>query len=308
MRPRSALLAATCLLGLASLAAAAQELVCDGKLHNITMPSAPYPAGVPWAPITNQPDFTCTRARRSSGLQCGGARRFSCGAHVFEPVTFGSGSTPGIISPSNPVIFSLVDGSAKAFSFLQWTAVDVGTAGARLEGVYAPDSGLDNVVTTHEWVPNGAISLPDGKKLFGPCTNCELDAGIKVLSVSALPGTGFRGMELSQKYVDTRCEGSGVNDDGIYWAGMTYACVQVRAAWECAHSCRRRRSPWQQPLLLLSSCMPTAAAHLRRHGPGQAWAAALQWLHGQLGLQSQRGRRDDHLAAHVLHLGALRAA
>lgn len=206
----------------------AQSLTCDGKVHELSMPDTPYPETIPFAPIVNQPFFACIRPKQGldaeSNGECGAAPRYECENHVFEPVLYGSGQTPGIISPNNPVTINLKDDSDFYLTYLEWTAVDVGTAGARLRGVYGANSDLSPVTVNYAWTWNGRNALGE----FGPCSSCAQDKGIKMLNVSAIAGAGFRSMQLSQMFVNTQCAGgAGVNYDGLYWHGMKYACVRV---------------------------------------------------------------------------------
>jgi hypothetical protein len=208
-----------------------QNIVCDGVERQIDMPAPPYPTSATgYAPITNQPDFTCSRADSNAGLECGARSNYTCESIVFAPITSSSGFLPTIIPPTNPIIYSLIPSSKYYFTHIEWTAVDIGTGGARLAGVYSNTSPLASVVQPYAWVPNGAIQV-DNTTLYGVCTNCVLNAGIKVMSVSSTSGAGFRGMELSQLYTNVRCGASGVNFDGIYWTGMKYICVQVGASY-----------------------------------------------------------------------------
>lgn len=206
----------------------AQSLTCDGKVHELSMPDTPYPDTIPFAPIVNQPFFACHRPKQGldaeSNGECGAAPRYECENHVYEPVLYGSGQTPGIISPNNPVTISLKEDSDFFLTYLEWTAVDVGTAGARLRGVYGPDSDLSPVTVNYAWTWNGRNALGE----FGPCSSCKQGQGIKMLNVSAIGGAGFRTFQLSQMFVNTQCaQGTGVNYDGLYWHGMKYSCIRV---------------------------------------------------------------------------------
>lgn len=211
-----------------SLLAQPSTLVCDGQVHELSMPDTPYPDSIPFAPIVNQPAFACMRPKQGldaeSNGECGAAPRYECGNHVFEPVMYGSGQTPGIISPNNPVTVALKADSDVFLTYLEWTAVDVGTAGARLRGVYGASSDLSPVTVNYAWTWNGRNALGE----FGPCSSCQPGQGIKLMNVSAIPGAGFRSFQLSQMFVNTQCAGgSGVNYDGLYWHGMKYACLRV---------------------------------------------------------------------------------
>jgi hypothetical protein len=206
----------------------AQSLTCDGKVHELSMPDTPYPDTIPFAPIVNQPFFACHRPKQGldaeSNGECGAAPRYECENHIFEPVLYGSGQTPGIISPNNPVTMSLKADSDFYLTYLEWTAVDVGTAGARLRGVYGASSDLSPVTANYAWTWNGRNALGE----FGLCSSCKHGQGIKMMNVSSITGAGFRSFQLSQMFVNTQCAGgSGVNYDGLYWHGMKYACVRV---------------------------------------------------------------------------------
>lgn len=266
---------ACCLL----TAASAQQLVCDGELHQLAMPAGFEVSGFPYAPIINQPDFGCTRRDTSGGIEdngaCGGQAEITCdlGGTVYAPVTHGSGSGYKVAPPSNPIVYFLQPGSAKALTYVQWTVVDVGVAGARLRGVYADSASRSPVSNDYSWTPNGPRNSTDGTVDYGPCSSCVVGEGIVDLNVTAAPGTGFRcarwhaaaararrgvcavwrrrwahprthaclhtccrSMELSQLYEDVNCGASGVNIDGIYWHGMSYKCLEVCAAARgCLH-------------------------------------------------------------------------
>lgn len=59
---------------------------------------------------------------------------------------------------------------------------------------------------------------------------------MKTLNVTALPGTGFTRIELSQAFDNTGCSDAGatnVNADGMLWSGMRYSCILVRG-WNVA--------------------------------------------------------------------------
>jgi hypothetical protein len=72
--------------------------------------------------------------------------------------------------------------------------------------------------------------LPPVQLPAGACSSCELGKGIQALSATALPGTGFTRIELSQAFDDTGCSDAGatnVNVDGMLWSGMKYSCITV---------------------------------------------------------------------------------
>lgn len=107
---------------------------------------------------------------------------------------------------------------------------DIGTGGALIRGVYSPESSLQPEESGYSWVRNGPNVLPDGAVVFDSCGDCRLGFGVRDMSVAALPGTGFKAVQLSQLFADTRCEGSGVNSDGLMWTGMKYKCAEVSNA------------------------------------------------------------------------------
>lgn len=135
-------------------------------------------------------------------------------------MSFGSGSI--LLPPYNPLRFTVTTGS-KYFTFVQWTAYDVGTGGAVITGTYDPSTGLGPVVNNYTWNPPVA-NVGDE---CGACTNCVEGDGIKPLSVSAQDGVGFRSFDLSQATTNTYCGESCFDVDGSYWTGMTYSCVEV---------------------------------------------------------------------------------
>jgi hypothetical protein len=213
--------------------AVGQGLVCDGTLRSLPMPAG-FPLGdnEPYAPIDNQPGFGCVRGKPNLSIinngACGGQPSFNCDLiNTYAPIAFGSGGAPGIIAPDNQVIYSLQPSSTSYMTFIEWTAVDIGTGGAKLAGVYANTSSLPPVITDYEWTPNGPINV-NGTENFGACTSCIVGQGVTNMAVTAAIGAGFRSMQLSQLYFDVRCGASGANFDGMYWNGMNYICVEVR--------------------------------------------------------------------------------
>lgn len=208
--------------------ALAQNLICDGQVRTINMAQAPFPESPPWTPWVGPAEFTCTRPLAGTSQSCGSKALDRCGDIQFDPILQGSGPTPGIIPPSNPLLFSLRPESNAYLTFLQFRAGDIGTGGAQIVGNYGAGSNLAPVTTSFSWATNGPTQSPDGNVVFDVCTNCTIGFGVKDLEVRAAAGAGFRSVALSQMFPDTRCEGSGVNNDGILWTGMTYSCVEVR--------------------------------------------------------------------------------
>lgn len=220
-----------CLLGWAVLApppAAAQPLICDGKARLIDMAKPAFPNGPPWTPLNPADDWTCVRPLAGTSKLCGSMATDSCGAVEFRPILQSSGATPGIIPPDNPLQFKLSANVKGYLTSASFRAGNIGTGGARLRGTYAGTSTLNPVTLDFAWVKNGPTNLPDGTVVFASCGDCRMGFGIMDMTVTALPGAGFRTLELSQLYSDTRCEGSGVNNDGLLWDGsMSYTCVVV---------------------------------------------------------------------------------
>ncbi|WIA14752.1 hypothetical protein OEZ85_003238 [Tetradesmus obliquus] len=152
----------------------------------------------------------------------------TCEALRFGPVLQSSGSIPGIIPPNNPLRFAVKPESPAYLTYVQFRAGGVGTAGARLRGLYAQGSPLQAVSDDYAWAKNGPVQLPGGIVVYDSCGDCRVGFGVQDLKVTALPGAGFRALELSQLFMDTRCEGSGVNNDGMLWDGnMRYSCAQL---------------------------------------------------------------------------------
>ncbi|KAF8061406.1 hypothetical protein HT031_004497 [Scenedesmus sp. PABB004] len=219
--------AALALLALAAGRAAAQGgLVCDGTLRQLDMAAAPFPSMPPWTPWVGPRDFTCERTAPGTTQKCASMAADVCGDIPFEPVVQASGPTPGIIPPNNPLSFKLRPDSPAYLTYVEFRAGDVGTGGALVRGVYGRGAGLPDVTTTYAWAKNGPTTLEGGGVVFDVCSDCRVGYGVKNLDVTARPGTGFRAFELSQLYADTRCEGSGVNNDGMLWSGMRYRCVE----------------------------------------------------------------------------------
>uniref|UniRef100_A0A383W215 Uncharacterized protein n=1 Tax=Tetradesmus obliquus TaxID=3088 RepID=A0A383W215_TETOB len=227
--------------------AGSSALVCDGTVRPLAMPAGRYPTGSPWnPPFNNQPGFTCQRSyanpacadptsaagRRAinSGDCCGSAASTTCDSFSFAPITSASGGARGIVNPEDPITYQVT--AADSFlTYVEFTAIDVGTAGARLAGGYENDV-IPAVAAVHSWTPNGAVQAiaSNGSIIttYGACSNCQEDKGIKTLSVSALPGTGFTRIELSQAFDDVGCSeagSTGINADGMLWSGMRYSCV-----------------------------------------------------------------------------------
>jgi hypothetical protein len=137
-------------------------------------PRAQCTAGVPWnPPFNNQAGFTCERLFANGGCNPSNPRRFNasiaadmccgnehnttCGAYYFSPVTSGSGGSRSIVSPGNPIVYQLT--AAEAFlTYVEFTAIDVGTAGAKLAGGYDDDV-IPMVENVHSWTTNGPFQV-----------------------------------------------------------------------------------------------------------------------------------------------------
>jgi hypothetical protein len=128
---------------------------------------------VPWnPPFNNQAGFSCARAFGSfqtctnprtstgainSGLCCGSAASTTCGALSFAPITSSGGGSRGVVNPDNPIVYQIT--AADAFlTFVEFTAIDVGTAGAKLAGGYDDDA-INPVVAVHNWTRNGPFPV-----------------------------------------------------------------------------------------------------------------------------------------------------
>lgn len=134
-------------------------------------------AAVPWnPPFTNQAGFSCARRLANpqfcaapnsvpgndsitSGLCCGSAASTTCGEFSFSPVTSASGGSRGIVNPRNPITYQIT--AANTFlTYVEFTAIDVGTAGARLAGGYDLDV-IQAVEAIHSWTQNGPFQVRD---------------------------------------------------------------------------------------------------------------------------------------------------
>jgi hypothetical protein len=204
-------------------------LVCDGQVRSLAVAQAPFPTSPPWAPMRPADHLTCTRPLPGTTRQCGSMAADTCEDVRFGPVLQSSGSAPGIIPPDNPLRIAVKPDVPAYLTYVQFRAGNVGTAGARVRGLYAQSSPLQPVSNDYAWAQNGPVQLPGDLEVFDSCGDCRVGFGVRDLQVVALPGAGFRAFELSQLYVDTRCAGSGVNNDGLLWDGnMRYSCVEVR--------------------------------------------------------------------------------
>jgi hypothetical protein len=203
-------------------------LICDGQVRTLAVAQAPFPTSSPWTPMRTADAFTCSRPLQGTTRQCGSMAADTCEGLRFGPVLQSSGSTPGIIPPNNPLRFAVKAESAAYLTYVQFRAGGIGTAGARLRGLYGQSSPLQFDSSDYAWAKNGPVQLPGGFVVYDSCGDCRVGFGVQDLQVAALPGAGFRAFELSQLYMDTRCEGSGVNNDGLLWDGnMRYSCLQV---------------------------------------------------------------------------------
>jgi hypothetical protein len=134
---------------------------------------------VPWnPPFNNQAGFSCARAfgspatctnnktaaaAISSGLCCGSAANTTCGAYYFGPITSSGGGTRGVVNPGNPIVYQIT--AADAFlTYIEFTAIDVGTAGAKLAGGYDDDV-IAPVVAVHNWTTNGPTRVRQSVQL-----------------------------------------------------------------------------------------------------------------------------------------------
>jgi hypothetical protein len=226
--PAAAAAAAAASLQPDAVAPAQLGLICDGQVRTLAVAQAPFPTFAPWTPLRTADALTCRRPLPGTTRQCGSMAVDTCEALRFGPVLQSSGSTPGIIPPNNPLQMTIRSELPGYLTYVQFRAGGIGTAGARLRGLYAQSSPLQPVSDDFAWAKNGPVQLPGGLEVYDSCGDCRIGLGVQDLQVSALPGAGFRAFELSQLYMDTRCEGSGVNNDGLLWDGnMRYSCAQV---------------------------------------------------------------------------------
>jgi hypothetical protein len=224
------------------------QLICDGARRVLNTPIAPFPSEATlFYPIATPSGITCQRRDQpldatdvaiAENQFCGGRESFICseGGATFGPIgpishgTGGiSGSPEAVIPPSNPIIYSLTDSPAEAFlTFVRFTVVDVGTAGAKLGGVYGSDPTKEpDVVAAHNWTVNGDQGEP---LRCGACSDCREGFGVVPMTLEAAPGAGFRAVQLSALFEDARCGGTCRDSDGMYWSGMEYSCVRVSRA------------------------------------------------------------------------------
>jgi hypothetical protein len=129
------------------------------------------------------------------------------------------------------------------FTHVTWTVYDVGTGGAKLVGVYGPNSQGQTqpaVEIKHAWEPNGPQEgkTPETAGTFscGACSDCHVGFGIKNMTANAGEGLGFRSFQMSQLYDDVRCGATCFDLDASYWTGMQYSCVTVSP---CQHKMRK---------------------------------------------------------------------
>jgi hypothetical protein len=231
------------------------QLICDGTRRTLDTPIAPFPSAANFFyPITTPNDITCVRKDQpavptdvalAENQFCGGRQSFTCseGGSTFGPIgpiTHGtgggaSGTPEAVIPPSNPIIYKLTDSPAQAYlTFVRFTVVDVGTAGAKLGGVYGSDASKEpDVITAHNWTVNGDQGEP---LRCGACSDCREGFGVVPMTVEAAAGAGFRAVQLSALFEDARCGGSCRDIDGMYWSGMEYSCIRVSKASNAYHS------------------------------------------------------------------------
>lgn len=63
------------------------------------------------------------------------------------------------MNPEDPITYQVT--AADSFlTYVEFTAIDVGTAGARLAGGYENDV-IPAVAAVHSWTPNGAVQVRD---------------------------------------------------------------------------------------------------------------------------------------------------
>ncbi|KAF6260900.1 hypothetical protein COO60DRAFT_841025 [Scenedesmus sp. NREL 46B-D3] len=234
--------AAAALVMLLACGCASAQLICDGNRRTLNTPIAPFPtAATYFYPIATPAGITCQRRDQpldatDVALQenqfCGGRESFTCseGGATFGPIgpiTHGTGGVLGspeaVIPPSNPIIYSLTDAQAY-LTFVSFTVVDVGTAGAKLGGVYGSDPNkAPDVVAAYNWTVNGDQGEP---LRCGACSDCRQGFGVVPMTVEAAPGAGFRAVQMSALFEDARCGGTCRDIDGMYWSGMEYSCVR----------------------------------------------------------------------------------
>lgn len=138
-----------------------------------------------------------------------------------------SGDGTFVISPLNPLVFSLDLSLSQYLTFVEWMVYDVGPGGAKLVGNYAEGGGMQPDVNSYTWVPNGKQIAPDGTQYCAACTSCKAGDGVTNMTLVSKPGTGYSSVEVSQLYADASCGATCANLDGLFWTGMKYKCSMV---------------------------------------------------------------------------------
>jgi hypothetical protein len=198
----------------------ANTLTCDGTQRTIILPSVSDPYGLPNG-------ISCGRP---NGGVCASLGSIVCKPYtdtnsLIGPITFANatGQAPLLISPDNPLVFTLAPGMY--MTYVAWKVYDVGTGGARLVGKYPAGSPKAQDTADYTWTR--APNAKDGDGHCDACTNCEVGKGITDMQLQADPGTGYSSFELSQMFANPQCGASCFDLDSSYWTGMTYSCVQV---------------------------------------------------------------------------------
>jgi hypothetical protein len=199
----------------------ASALTCDGTQRTIVLPSVSKPYSLPNGMSCGRPN-----GGFCDGLSSIVCKPFTDTDGLIGPITYGNadGNTaPLLISPENPLVFTLAPGSF--MTYVAWRVYDVGTGGARLLGRYPAGASKEKDIADYTWAR--APTDIDGDGHCDTCTNCEVGKGIKDMQLRADPGTGYTAFELSQVYSSPKCGASCFDLDSSYWTGMTYSCVQV---------------------------------------------------------------------------------